>query len=213
MKHKAFTEIVAHSCRVPQKTVALFARNLKEAGLLTSGARGVNAPEMTVLDLTRMVISLCATDRPSEATGLTNRYCIAECPEDVTITLGDGEVNFKKGWTLEDILSGVLMVDAITLMRLHPELTINWNNRTATLCLNGHNIHFKAADLSTDEDDGRGIITTRGIGGTDFAEMALPFYLEREDGTSWEEMTASGTAAKVASRHIFGVKDEANSNE
>jgi hypothetical protein len=211
MKHKAFTEIVAHSCRVPQKTVALFARNLKEAGLLTSGARGVNAPEMTVLDLTRMVISLCTTDRPSEATSLTNRYCIAECPEDVAITLGDHEVLFLKGFSLEAILSGMLSGDAMTLLRLHPELTIDWNNRTATLCINGQNIHFKAADLSTDEDDGRGIITTRGIGGTDFAQMALPFYLEREDGVSWEEMTASGTAAKVASRHIFGVKDEVDS--
>lgn len=207
MKHKAFTEIVAHSCRVPQKTVALFARNLKEAGLLTSGARGVNAPEMTVLDLTRMVISLCATDRPSEATGLTNRYCIAECPEDVSIDVQGEEIDIPAGETLEGVLSGILLAPTIMLALLHPELTINWNTRTATLHLNGQAITFKAVDLSTDENDGRGIITTRGVGGTDFLEMALPFYLEQEDGTTWESMVSEGRAQAVTSKHVFSVKE------
>ena len=206
MKHKAFTEIVAKSCRVPQKTVALFARNLKEAGLLTSGARGVNAPEMTVQDLTRMVISLCATDRPSEATGLTTRYCIAECPEDLTIEVQGKEVKILAGENLEGVLSGVLLAPTINLALLHPELTINWNTRTATLRLNGQAITFKAIDLSTDDSEGRGIITTRGVGGTDFLKMALPFYLEQMDGTTWESMVSEGRAQDAASQHIFGLR-------
>jgi hypothetical protein len=44
--------------------------------------------------------------------------------------------------------------------------------------------------------------------------MALPFGLEQSEGATWEEMTAEeGRAAKVAARHIFGVKDEGNANE
>ncbi|WPZ21626.1 hypothetical protein T7987_15900 [Sulfitobacter faviae] len=208
MKHKAFTEIVAHSCRVPQKTVALFARNLKEAGLLTSGARGVNAPEMTVLDLTRMTIALCATDRPSEATDLTERYCAAECSESTTIEVEGTEIGLSVDDTLESVLSSILSLHTIPLSLLHPELAINWNTCTATLGLNGQPVIFKAVNPADVKNAGRGIITTRGIGGSDFLEMALPFYLEQKDGTTWESMVKEGRTRATVSKHIFGETEE-----
>jgi hypothetical protein len=48
-------------------TVALVVRQLREHGLLTTGARGVNAPPMTPLDAARVLIALLVTDSPLDA--------------------------------------------------------------------------------------------------------------------------------------------------
>jgi len=213
MKHKAFTNIIAHSTRVPEKTVSMFARNLKSAGLLTSGARGVNAPEMTVLDLTRMATALCATDRPSDAVEMLNRYRVARSTKSATIQAGKRDVEIPKGTDLEDLLSNLLDLPFSHLRKLNLCLFIHWNRLEAELLIGDTLIIFKAK-LTDDEEDSQargsfpGISTTRSLGSHELIEMALPFYLEKQDGTTWEDMTASGTAAKVAERHIFGVKDE-----
>lgn len=60
-------EQVAVSTGVPVGTVSLAFRGLREAGLVTTGARGVNAPPMTPLDAARLLIVLAVTDRPSRA--------------------------------------------------------------------------------------------------------------------------------------------------
>jgi hypothetical protein len=208
MKHKAFTNIIAHSCRVPGKTVVLFARNLKEAGLLTTGARGVNAPEMTVLDLTRMVIALCATDRPSDAVEMSNRYRVARSIEAATITVGDRKIAIPAGEELEDFLSAMLGLPHLVLTDLGLGLFIHWNRLSAEVWICEAKITFKV-ELTKEETENQrygtfaGITTTRGLASQELTEMAVPFYLEKEDGTTWEEMIASGTVSKVAARHIF----------
>lgn len=208
MKHKAFTDIVAQTTKVPEKTVAVYIRFLKAAGLLTSGARGVNAPDMTRVDLARILIALCATDRPSEAVSLTNRYCLAKAPSEMRIELGGKETDLaKEGLELEGVLTGVLGAPAAALLRIQPSLAINRNTRTAHLRLCGRTFDFKVAELSTDDDDGRGIVTIRSIESTDLLEMALPFLLEAADGTAWEELVETGEAARAVSRHIFGRED------
>ncbi len=45
----------------------MHARELRKAGLLTTGARGVNAPHMTTIDAARLLIALLTTDKPSQA--------------------------------------------------------------------------------------------------------------------------------------------------
>lgn len=67
MKSAAFTDAMAHAFDVPHKTMVTYTRFLKEAGLLTTGARGVNAPDMTQLDAARVTIALLATDTPGQA--------------------------------------------------------------------------------------------------------------------------------------------------
>ncbi|ESY21418.1 hypothetical protein [Mesorhizobium sp. LNJC394B00] len=42
-------------------------RVLRDAGLLTTGARGINAPELVPLDAARMLIAALVTDKPSLA--------------------------------------------------------------------------------------------------------------------------------------------------
>ncbi|WP_157982053.1 hypothetical protein [Oceanicella sp. SM1341] len=58
------------------KTVARF---LKEAGLLTTGARGVNAPDMTARDAGRMTIALLGSDRPGRAVETVSAFGALTC--------------------------------------------------------------------------------------------------------------------------------------
>jgi len=226
MKHKAFTEIVAHSTQVPEKTVAVYVRFLKAAGLLTSGARGVNAPEMTARDLARILIALCSTDRPSDAVEAVNWYRELPCAEGGTIATGkrpvdrNGEVSepielftVDAGNPLEAIMEGVLGAppNITTLLGMHFEIIEP--NRVAVLTLGDTALRFTnpeyLAERGKDGGLSRGIKTARSLTDQALTEMALPFGLEKSDGSTWEEMTAEeGRAAKVAARHIFGVKDE-----
>lgn len=67
MKMGPFLNCVSVICRLEEKSVRIFGRELRDAGLLTTGARGLNAPDMTPRDLAVMLIALLGTDRPSKA--------------------------------------------------------------------------------------------------------------------------------------------------
>lgn len=225
MKHKAFTEIVAHSTEVPEKTVALFARTLKSAGLLTSGARGVNAPEMTPMDLARLLIALCATDRPKDAVEEVNWYRNLPCAEGGKVTMQkykNGQpteerrdlFEVKKGDRLEDIMAGVFGCPPLYLAVIGMHFDAMVSRRRAAFAVGDSQLHFCDPDLLNEygiiSDSPRGIDVHRSLGNDALTEMALPFGLEAAERATWEEMTADGGrgAAKAASRHIFGVKDE-----
>lgn len=60
-------KVVAQATGVGEQTVAMYARVLREAGLLTTGARGVNAPHMKAIDAARLLIAMMATEKPSRA--------------------------------------------------------------------------------------------------------------------------------------------------
>ena len=74
MKSGPFIKVVSESYGIDEKTVSVFARFLKDAGLLSMGARGINAPHMTPLDAARLTIALLATDRPSRAVELARLF-------------------------------------------------------------------------------------------------------------------------------------------
>lgn len=59
---------------VAAPTVKEFARILKANGLLSTGARGVNAPHMTALDAARMTLALLGTERPSQAAEAVRKF-------------------------------------------------------------------------------------------------------------------------------------------
>jgi hypothetical protein len=58
---------VASALDLPEATVSGAFRVLRESGLMTSGARGVNAPDMTDLDAARMLIAMLVNERPAFA--------------------------------------------------------------------------------------------------------------------------------------------------
>ena len=74
MKSGPFAHVVARLLRLDPQSVTVAARHLKSAGLMATGARGVNAPEMTGADLAALLLSLLATDRPAWAADMLNRY-------------------------------------------------------------------------------------------------------------------------------------------
>lgn len=56
--------LISSTFGVPEATVIVVARALREAGWLTSGARGVNAPHMTARDASRLSLALLTGESP-----------------------------------------------------------------------------------------------------------------------------------------------------
>ena len=61
MKSSTFIKILSTAYLIEAKTVGMYARLMKEEGLLTTGARGVNAPHMHPRDAVRLTIALLST--------------------------------------------------------------------------------------------------------------------------------------------------------
>lgn len=74
MKSAAFNKMIADELTTPEPSVILYARHLKEAGLMTTGARGRNAPEMTPLDAARITIAILTTDSPLQCVERVRRF-------------------------------------------------------------------------------------------------------------------------------------------
>lgn len=74
MKQGKFISAISDAYRIPQGTVRLYVRELNKAGLLTTGAHGVNAPDMTPLDAARVTIAILGTDKPTHAAQAVETY-------------------------------------------------------------------------------------------------------------------------------------------
>lgn len=67
MKQAQFISLMSESLGVEEKTMKVIVRTLREAGLFTTGARGVNAPDITSLDAVRVVLAVVASQSPSRS--------------------------------------------------------------------------------------------------------------------------------------------------
>lgn len=74
MKQGKFITAISDAYRISFGTARLFVRELNKAGLLTSGAHGVNAPDMTPLDAARVTIAILGTDKPTQAAQAVETY-------------------------------------------------------------------------------------------------------------------------------------------
>lgn len=61
-----FITLLSETYGLPEGSVAAVARVMREAGWLTTGARGVNAPEMTSVDAARMTLALLSGEPPGK---------------------------------------------------------------------------------------------------------------------------------------------------
>lgn len=59
--------LMATATEVPEATVVLFIRKLREDGLIATGARGVNAARLSYLEVARLLTALLVTDKPAKA--------------------------------------------------------------------------------------------------------------------------------------------------
>jgi hypothetical protein len=66
MKSGQLIKIISSALGAEHSTVKFVARKLREAGFLTTGARGVNAPEMTTRDAARLTLALMTGTPPNQ---------------------------------------------------------------------------------------------------------------------------------------------------
>ncbi|WP_147272147.1 hypothetical protein [Phyllobacterium salinisoli] len=81
VKSGGFIVGVASILGLPEKTVSGAFRVLRESGLMTSGARGVNAPDMTDLDASRMLIAMLVDERPPYAETSVRDFATLVCTD------------------------------------------------------------------------------------------------------------------------------------
>jgi hypothetical protein len=71
-------EIVARVEGMDPATVSLIARNVREAGLISTGGRGLSAAKMTLADAVNLLIAVNATVTAREAPQTVRNYCRLE---------------------------------------------------------------------------------------------------------------------------------------
>lgn len=106
MKAGRFISLVSGAYGVDENSVKLFARNLREAGYMTTGARGKNSPDMVPDDLMVITIALLATEAPSKAVE-EYRYFSSLQPCHEEFIEGANPELFGPDHTLRDIMSHI----------------------------------------------------------------------------------------------------------
>lgn len=194
MKPGMFNKMIAEAYRVEEKTVVVFTRALKEEGLLTTGARGVNAPDMIPRDASRTTIALLATDKPTRAAEMVRRFGgLLYVPSKSS---GDHppEFGIRDGITFEEVLTAIFTSD-VALWAVAPFVEIATNARTALIEYQGGGIFFKTENRSeeqmeADRKDLLGIRRSSGVASSEMAPIWTEFYVERRDGLGWKKKTA-----------------------
>lgn len=103
MKSAAFIQMMARYLTTPPNTVTDYARRLKEAGLISTGARGVNAPEMKPLDAARLLLALLTTSSAAQCVERVKRFGQIEYKPHPQ----QGRLEWKEFASPSDILAGL----------------------------------------------------------------------------------------------------------
>lgn len=131
MKQAQFISLMSACLRVEEKTIKKTVRTLREAGLFTTGARGVNAPDMTPLDAVRVFIAAVASASPMRSVNDVKYFgkmvpaLSGEVPDD-TAALG---INGQT--TLEQFLVSVVENKAPEDACLYGELHVGDDGRAS----------------------------------------------------------------------------------
>jgi hypothetical protein len=106
------TKTIAQATRIPESKIALVVRELREAGLLTKGARGVNAARMTPLDAARVLIAVLVSDRPTDAPKAVRDFghflCFETTPNEGLIDSQEFTIDLPAGHSFEDSVAAII---------------------------------------------------------------------------------------------------------
>ncbi|MBB06342.1 MAG: hypothetical protein CML03_12665 [Pseudooceanicola sp.] len=193
MKSAAFIDAMAHVFDVQHKTMVTYTRFLKEAGLLTTGARGVNAPHMTPLDAARVTIALLASDAPGQAVARVKRF--GPIPYSATFEKSwpwyenIGKERFDaifEGETLEEVLA--FMFGRVGALGIK-EASTWFQENVFHLRVNDFNVLAELVSWKT--EDGKPV-----------GEIVVPFQ-----GDPWDKSAHSGITGHIrATREAVGLK-------
>lgn len=177
--------MIARNYRVDEGSVKMFARLLKEAGLLSMGARGINAPHMLPLDAARLTLALLSTDSPARCVDRVRRFGpmkIAQSMGDPPKALiGDGDV------TLEKVLVRAFCFDRNNIFNL-PYVEVNENYKSARMEFSkGAWANFKTTEpdedlMDSDRAERPGIRRTRALPPHELTKVALELWVDRFRG-------------------------------
>jgi hypothetical protein len=102
-----FIALLAETYGVPEGSVTVIARVLREAGWLTTGPRGVNAPEMQPMDAARLTLALMSGQPPSKVLPDLEVLRLLQTEADYRPEGMMSEVDLAPEHTLEDVLTGL----------------------------------------------------------------------------------------------------------
>lgn len=102
------TNIVAEALALPEATVVSYQTMLRKSGLITIGGRGRSAPQMTPLDVSRLVIAILGAEALAEATAVVELFGALLC-QDVQIQSEVPAYNGRvSNYNLEDAFAMLL---------------------------------------------------------------------------------------------------------
>ncbi|MDK3019835.1 hypothetical protein [Pseudodonghicola flavimaris] len=177
MRPKAFNIKVQECYRTEGTTLPETLRLLKAAGLMSTGARGVNAPDMTPRDAARLTIALLASSKVVHVVEATKKFCALT----VNHSYSEGMVpSFAKDGeqaeTLEDVLTEYFSMQGTIISELS-SLEVRHNEEQAVMeFFNGRALFDGDAEATNrilSEERNMGIGTVRRVPGSSMLELAV----------------------------------------
>lgn len=180
MQKGPFIKFIADALAEDEKTVAIYVRELLNAGLLTTGARGVNAPHMLPLDAARVVTALLATDRPSQAVEMVKRYGAMRAKADdasgyLAQLLADNP-------TLEQVMVRVIAFDPDETSDI-PDIEVRRWDKSVVVTAAGSKAIFHDAKSAEDLKERRGKLVSCGMMPAGLLGLAADMWVDRFRGT------------------------------
>jgi len=192
MKAGPFNAAVAQAYSVEEKSVVVYARALKEAGLMSTGARGINAPNMRPIDAARITIALLATDNPSRAVERVRRFGALPLNKKECIGALPAEWFPTDDLTFENVMVRLFASGSGSeALNWAPYVEVNENSKTARIEFHhdgGGAVAFfreidrSQAQLSADRAEHGGIRRLRGLAASDLFKLWAPLWQSRYIG-------------------------------
>lgn len=110
MRQGPFIDLFSEVFGIEHKSVRVMTRALRDAGLLTTGARGVNAPHMTFQDAASLTVALLSGEPPSRIEEVASRYLGAKLWD---VTIAEHADTIMSGLELNDELSAGEFISAV----------------------------------------------------------------------------------------------------
>ncbi|WP_127114018.1 hypothetical protein [Shimia sediminis] len=108
MKITQMAQIVSQMCRLEnEKSGNIFVRELRNAKLIKSGGKGINAPDMGKEDLTSLLIALLGTDKPAKAVEMCEYLGSFQLPESSNWVVGSEKLPSDSNHTFRELMEAL----------------------------------------------------------------------------------------------------------
>lgn len=179
MQKGPFIKFIADALAEDEKTVAIYVRELLNAGLLTTGARGVNAPHMLPLDAARVILALLATDRPSQAVDAVKRYGAMRANADQAS--GDMAALLADNPTFEQVLVRILAYEPGEGPET-PDIEVRRWDKSVAVTSGGSKVIFRDTLSTEDRRERRGKLVSCGMMPAGLLRLSVDMWADRFRG-------------------------------